>query len=531
MVGRALVALSLLAACGGEPASAEPPPPTPEPPQFRAQAHREAWARLPALAEAALVASDPLARAQLDDDAPVDLPPHGAGAIIDARRVLDSAWREAKDLDAALLEPEARALLRAIRFALSRARDGLSRRPPARTDPNVIVTELDEALTILAARGTECTACDAARERAAAALRDGIAALGACSSASLAHARTRLDAHATALATATPTAGTRALGLAIDDARGRLSAIAAALPQAAPAAWGDPLAAAAAPSEVRRLPDRLGASELRRRLDTEEAHVQDARASYAALSRALTQLSAMLAKHPVTTPVATAVDRGRCESRWVELQRYIAGQPTLQGAALDCASFVDDLGVHSDAELTLALVEAGIVTPVERARRAAVTPTLGLVRGRIAPRSHRDALAIAVTSGLRDADARALVVARARDAVCVSLAALWIHGELGDDATLRGELFAPVAAAPGAPASPRCGDTTIDSLIATAQADPRAALGAMGLTLLALGPADVVALENFWWLPYGLVVETARPADAAHGGAAPVDSKTEELRP
>ncbi|MBK8717939.1 MAG: hypothetical protein IPN32_24875 [Deltaproteobacteria bacterium] len=165
MVGRALVALSLLAACGGEPASAEPPPPTPEPPQFRAQAHREAWARLPALAEAALVASDPLARAQLDDDAPVDLPPHGAGAIIDARRVLDSAWREAKDLDAALLEPEARALLRAIRFALSRARDGLSRRPPARTDPNVIVTELDEALTILAARGTECTACDAARER------------------------------------------------------------------------------------------------------------------------------------------------------------------------------------------------------------------------------------------------------------------------------------------------------------------------------------------------------------------------------
>ncbi|MFO0637557.1 MAG: hypothetical protein U0168_32435, partial [Nannocystaceae bacterium] len=61
-----------------------------------------------------------------------------------------------------------------------------------------------------------------------------------------------------------------------------------------------------------------------------------------------------------------------------------------------------------------------------------------------------------------------------------------------------------------------------------ALAHPRASLGGLGLWLLALGPADAVALEAFWWLPLGLVIDAARPPREPD---TPVESKVEPLTP
>jgi hypothetical protein len=112
---------------------------------------------------------------------------------------------------------------------------------------------------------------------------------------------------------------------------------------------------------------------------------------------------------------------------------------------------------------------------------------------------------LAVVTGLADPGARALALRDAADALCRTATALAVHAALYEGAEPTGP--SGLAAALG----PACDHRPVDAWIADALARPRASLDALGLTLLGLGPADVVALERYWWLPIGLVVPTARP--------------------
>ncbi|MBX7081515.1 MAG: hypothetical protein K1X88_20105 [Nannocystaceae bacterium] len=517
---RGLALALLLAACESSPT---PPASTPAPargvdPQVRAQAHREAWTRLQPLAETALSLGDPLGAAMLDGGLPAALP-YGGSTLMAARKAQEAAWREAKDLDATVLDDEPRALLRATRFALARLRDGLERRPPTRTDPSVAVEATAQGLALVRARlqhaPGDTAAIDAALAALAQSLEQGLADLGACSAATLAAAQQDLATLAAELATLPAPApkGAAALSAAIAAARARLGEVAAALPSAKAIAWGEPARAAADPAAVARLPDRLGSAELRRRLDVEESFTTEAKAAFAQLQTPLQQFTAMLKRRPDEAGTPSAVDTARCEAAWQRLAPLLAGQAALAGAAIDGAAFVRDAGPLDDAGLMLRVVELGVVEPVERARRSGTARVLALVRGRIAPASHRHALAIAVLAGVRDEAARARAVAAARDDVGLAAAALWIHGGLGDDAAM--------ATALGEHCS---GGTWTEAALAR----PRAALGGLGLWLLALGPADAVALERLWWLPLGLVIDTARPPREPD---AVVDTKVETLTP
>ncbi|HWB74444.1 MAG TPA: hypothetical protein VG755_05805, partial [Nannocystaceae bacterium] len=169
-----------------------------------------------------------------------------------------------------------------------------------------------------------------------------------------------------------------------------------------------------------------------------------------------------------------------------------------------------------DVDLAIALVHLGVVEPTELAQRRRTDPVLARIGGAIAPASHRHALTIAALSGLGRTDARARALASATHDLCLAITALWVHGELGDDAKLGERL------------GPACASRNVDAWIADALARPQRALAGLGLSLLALGPADAVALEQFWWVPIGLVIPLARPSAPVE---TPVDIQTERLEP
>ena len=153
----------------------------------------------------------------------------------------------------------------------------------------------------------------------------------------------------------------------------------------------------------------------------------------------------------------------------------------------------------------MALIERGVVEATERARRDKELPAIALVVGRMAPVSHRGALAIATAAAIKDDAALALVLDRALERLCLAATALWVHAELGTHEELGPRL------------QERCPTKKASAWTELALARPRPALLGLGLTNLGTGPAHVVALEMYWCGPAG----HGHDARGSQGGTAP----------
>jgi hypothetical protein len=501
-----------------------PSPPAAETAEFRAKAHADAYARLVPLARRAFELADPISDAVLAD-VPLRPRPFSVGGRAALRKAVDAAWIEAAEIRAEFLPPETALLLRVIRFGLSRLRDEQQRRPSTRTDPAIGPRATAALVDEVTWRGPACAGCDDALGAAGPELDAALADLGATTPARARAAATQCDAlraEVTAWRRAHTDperlAGALALEAALDRARDRLLAVAGALDRATViASPPEGLRAARAPTDALRLPDRLGATELRRVLDVHESEARDASALFAELLGAAAQLAGLPDPGPIDAAAVKPIDEARCVAAWAPLATYAKTMPVLV-AAFDCAR--DRLRLPAaadDHDLVRALVVAGIVEPTRRATRAHTEPVLARVAGDIAPAAHRHALSLAVLSGAKQTEARARAGKAARADVCTALVALWIHGEQGDDAALREQLAGPCR---GVEIGPR-----IDAVLAR----PEASLAGLGLVMLAMGPADAVALERAWWLPLGLVIPAMRPEGPQPG--APVEVRTEELTP
>lgn len=524
---RLALALSLGAGCPSDSEVAGPPTPTPpaaETAEFRAKAHADAYARLVPLARRAFELADPVTDAVLAD-VPLHPRPFSVGGRAALRKAVDAAWIEAAEIRAELLPPETALLLRVIRFGLSRLRDEQQRRPSTRTDPAVGARATAALVDEVTWRGPGCAGCDEALAAAGPELDAALADLGAttpararATAAQCETLRDRVLAWRRAHPDPERWTGAVALEAALDRARDRLVAVAGALDHAtvtSPLPEG--LRAARAPADAVRLPDRLGAAELRRSLDVHESETRDAATLFAELLGAAAQLAALPDPAPVDAAAVTPVDAERCAAAWAPLAAYAKTMPVLV-AEFDCTR--DRLRLPQaadDVDLVRALVLAGIVEPTRRATRAHTEPLLARVAGDIAPASHRHALSLAVLSGAKQTEARARAGKAARTDVCTALVALWIHGEQGDDAALRERLAGPCRGIEFGP--------QIDAVLAR----PEASLAGLGLVMLAMGPADAVALERGWWLPLGLVIPAIRPEGPRP--EATVEIRTEELTP
>ena len=293
-----------------------------------------------------------------------------------------------------------------------------------------------------------------------------------------------------------------------------------ALADAEQGAWSRPLPPAPRPDALVRLPARLGAGTLRRRLDVEEAIGTPVRTLFAEVTDTLGRLGSMAATKPRAASGARATTIAGCTAAWAPIATWARGQPAMHAAGLECAVAVRRLGSarRAPAELTLELLRLGVVEPTEDDRRAKELPALALLTGRLAPGGHRRSLSMAALAGLHDETALGVALAEAVDTLCLTATALWIHGELGPDDALETALAA------------RCDGRAPRAWIAAAEARPRAALEGLALRQLGTGPAHVVALERFWWVPLGLVDALADPA-TIRPPEAPIEVHTEPLEP
>jgi len=526
------IAWFVLAGCPDTPTDPAPSTtPTEHKAEFRAKAHVDAYARLVPLAQKALDLADPLGEAAIMNTVPRPRA-FSVGARVAIRKAVDAAWIEAADIRAEYLPPENALLLRAIRFALGRLRDEQERRPATRVDPGVGVRATAALLDEAVLRGPGCDGCDDAFAAAGLELDAATSDLGATSPTraraaadDCAMLRERLGAWRRAHSDPDAQVGAAALDAALERNRERLIAIAVAIGDAPIAPVDkDGIRPPRPGAAIVRLPDRLGAAELRRWLDVHESESRAAKALFAALAPAATQLGMFATTTTTTTaPEATAVDAARCKKLWAELETFAKSQPAVV-AQLDCDATRTRLWLSlglgeraTDDEVRVALVHWGIVLPTRRGARSRTDASLARVTGDIAPESHRHALAVALLSGAKQPGARQRAAAAAQAQVCTTMIALWTHGELGDDAAMREAVAKPCAGIDVGP--------TVDAVLAR----PYASFGGLGLMLLAQGPADIVALERGWWLPLGLVVPAARPQEPPTD--AKVEIHTEEIEP
>lgn len=465
--------------------------------EVRTKVHADAYDRLLPLAVGTFALADPMAAAQVGKGS-ARMPPLAGGERVRLRESVDATWREATDIDAATLGIEQAAVLRVVRFGLLRVRDDLERRTIGRTDPALAIDAALRLVRELDVRPGRKPTPDVgeALDHAAAMLREGSLDLGATSPEALQGARDDLVVLRTRVGDSSP-----ALAREIAAVDARLTAIAATLGAAKEAKPDERVGRAREPTDVRRLPARLGAPALRRRLEVEESESRTIEAMFADATATIRALSAMRGDATAKRGAPLPVTAERCASAWTKVEAHARNEPALRGAALDCVAFV---GAHADASLDdaallLAIVHHGVVEPSRRTRRRDELPALAMVGGRIAPASHVHAQTLAIVTGMADPDARALALDRALDSACLAATALFVHGELGDDASLSAKL------------GRGCETETAERWIARALARPRASLDGLGLGLLGHGPADAVALERFWWLPIGLVIPTARP--------------------
>lgn len=466
---------------------------------LRKEAQQEALQRLAPLAASVAALEDPVTRALRDGTAPA-LPPWTPGARAALRDALEAAEREANGLTPRLLEPADRVLAITARFALSRARDTYLEKQPWRDDPTWVTTELDavvSALEVASRREGSCAHCAAVLPQLAQGLSQ-VEPLRTASTATVAAAAT--DARALAQ---------RLRALPADEATRNAAADAA-------------LAYATAIEQVSATaPARIGKDALVRRLEVEENVSTTPQDAFTRLGTVVATLSAMLAKRTAPEPTpATTVTTQRCEAAWADLRPILEGPQAPPMEGLSCASFVEGVGeaTFDDAALRIALVDTLFVAGKRHQAQGALPPILSSVGGRLARGAQAHTLRSALLLSSPALEGVAAHALRAElDAACLAAAALWVHGELGDDEALNTRL------------GTYCPQET-SAYIAGAEARPRQALHGLALARISMGPAGVVPLDRLWWLPAGLIDDVAMPPtdDAAPTG---VQGTVEELKP
>ncbi|MBL4685706.1 MAG: hypothetical protein JKY37_14020, partial [Nannocystaceae bacterium] len=298
-------------------AAAEPDP------GFRARAHKAALDRFVAAGQRALVLADPISASGLGAGA-LGPSPLSRSARAPIRKATDAALQELDGIDRQALSAEDGMQRDLIATALHAIARELDLRPIIRRDPTAFTRHGDRMLSAVELRlaTNRCEECGRALRALGREFSRGLGQLGACSVASLAAARTDLQALDLRLAALQ---GTAADGGAVGEAREglarlstRLQQIEVELPSAAAVSWSTPISGATAPSDVRRLPDRLGMSELTRRLNDEEAWLKKPEALAAELTKLLARLTAMRARLSVPTDTTTAspVTVARCRESW-----------------------------------------------------------------------------------------------------------------------------------------------------------------------------------------------------------------------
>ena len=496
--------LALAAGCPRDPVPEGDSQPEPSPAEktakLRKEAQKEALGRLtPALATLAAL-EDPVTTALRNGTAP-RMPPLQSDERAALRSALEAADREATGLTPRLLEPADRVVALTSKFAIDRARDAYVRRGPWADDPTWVTAEAElviEALELAARRSGSCMHCEVSLPHLAKTLPVATAGLQRMSKARGNAAV--LDA--------------RALAGRVRELPGQTDASAAAALEAFATAVEGQLASA-------NEPDRLGKKVLQRQLEVEENLGQSATELFKSLGTTVPKLAAMVGKRtiPEAQP-ATAVSLARCEAAWADIAPVLEAHETLSDGGFGCDSFVAGLGTATldDVDLRVALVDVALVGPLRLSAHQALPEVLASVGGRVARGSQAHTLRTALLLGapaLEPAAARALHAEL--DAACLAAAALWVHGEIGDDAALAQRLDAP------------CPFET-PSYISRAEARPRQALEGLALSRVSRGPAGVVPLDKLWWLPAGLIDDVAQPP-VDDDRPSPVRGTVEPLEP
>ena len=247
-----------------------PAPIGPTTAQIRKQAHAETLGQALPLVETLLRTHDPTGAAALGEGAP-GTPPVSASRRAELARVRDAAAKIAKGLEPSLLPPAGGVIARAIAFELNRVRDELLRHRPSRTDPTWFLAEASRALDHLERNHDPAPRSLTDIGNFPRELEAAMADLGASSPASLAAARVDLEAVLLRYqALPLSPEATTALGKAAAAAREFLARAEQSLPEAQQITSGQETSPAKDPTRLARLPDRLGAATLMRRLEVEE---------------------------------------------------------------------------------------------------------------------------------------------------------------------------------------------------------------------------------------------------------------------
>jgi hypothetical protein len=520
------ILVGTLLGCPSQPTS-EDRPASRSDAELARRAHREAFARARALAEAALARADPLAAwacCEHDLSAPHLAPSTLTRAREDARK----ARREMKDIDPGHLDAPDAVVLRTLDFALRRVERRSHARPPSRVTPGTVVEGLErfvEAVELDVASGRAgpmvhpiesiIGEVDAAGHDLGAASMPALKA--ACDDLeALGH---RLDAVAGAapeLTDPATAAADRIRALAAQWTRART-----ALPSARTVTWGARIAPGGDTAALARLPDRMGREALVALLRDEEASAEPLSRAAQQLGEVLARLRAMEAKLDATeAQTAEVVSIERCEQAWSRVRAWAEGSTLSPPDPPSCTVVAGLLDGRSltDAELLLEVVRRAWIEPWATKHRRDTGSAVALVEGRIAAISHRHAASIAAAGGLEDPAAMRIAIGRARDAACLAATALWIHAELDDDDRLRALL------------AKDCDGRPADAWIADVLARPHRSLQGLGLAFIARGPAAVTALERYAWAPLGLVPLLADPS-ILQAPATPLHFEIEELQP
>jgi hypothetical protein len=500
---------------------------------MRRKAHHEALVRSVPEAERAFALADPVAAFErgLGLLAPA---PHAPIGLAPARKARRAAFKEIEQIDVDVLDAAPAVQLRAIAFGLERIEEAASGRSATRTDPTVGIVEAHRVLDVVDRERASGRAegLPDVLPKLGAALRADLDDLGAASAETLGAALSdlrQLQARVEALAERDPSlsAAARSLAAELGTLHERTSRQHAALPPQSDLEWSHwPPPARGQPS-LRRLPPVLGKQPLMRRLEVEEGLDRPFVEAVPQLLRLAARLDDVTAKLVASAPrdegasaapadVPRPVDATRCEPIVARLRAVTEGGEAPRELA--CEWLLVQWGARSlsDAALTLAVIDDGLVGPDARRQRAAAPSWIALLSGTTAPRSHVLAKGLAVAVRLGDRETIELAVSRTRDALCSAVTASWIHGELGDRDRLEQWLQRD------------CPSREPAAWIAEILARPRAAMDGLALTLVGPSPVGATMLDLVPWAPLGLVPPIAKPRRQA---ATPTSGDATEVLP